>query len=307
VTTLPALPRLWRRDRDQQARARRIRGPVTPLAILKRAGRVALWITVLILLARGLDATFSTPPRPTVIVKPVGPGWPDDQARAFAAQFAATYLAHDPKVSVDAYQTRLAELANPEVAQTIAAEVTDDQRPQQVAGATVAGHRLIDRTHALITVAATIQRRGHADIVRITVPVARDQHGALTVNDLPALAPRPANATVPAQAGDPPQLGFRGETDDVLTRYFQAYLAGDTGALRYLSPPGARTGSVGGMRLERLGQVSLAAPRGRDGSQWLLVTITASDPQARARHQLRYRVRLVRAESRWQVAEVLAP
>ena len=102
-----------------------VRAPVirTPSGLAKRLGRAVLWLLVLVLLLRGL-ASVMEPQR-------AGRGdrgaaaaavaWPDDDARAFAADFARAYLTYspsDPDASADAVQAFVA----PELASSIVPE-----------------------------------------------------------------------------------------------------------------------------------------------------------------------------------------
>ena len=66
----------------------------TPRAVLVRVGRAALWLTVAVVLARGIAALVSESATETGTraVRAGGPVWPDEPARAFAVQFATVYL-----------------------------------------------------------------------------------------------------------------------------------------------------------------------------------------------------------------------
>src|SRR5439155_20928833 len=97
----------------------------------------------------------------------------------------------------------------------------------------------------------------------------------------------------------------RAEIEDVLTRFFRAFLAGRQGDLEYFVPAGVRIGAVGQpyelAGLDSVAQDGPAAGRVRS----VLVTVRARDPEAGAVYPLRYRVRLVRRD-RWYVAAVNA-
>jgi len=66
----------------------------TPRAVLVRVGRVALWLMVAVVVARGVAALVSgsTAETGARAVRASAPVWPDEPARAFAVQFATVYL-----------------------------------------------------------------------------------------------------------------------------------------------------------------------------------------------------------------------
>jgi hypothetical protein len=159
----------------------------------------------------------------------------------------------------------------------------------------------VDARHALITVAATLATGGQLGTRWLTVPVARDQAGGVVVDDLPSFAAGPARARVAAREDEPLMGADRGPIADVLTRFLRGYLAGDSGALDYLTAPGTRIAAASA-RLELLSLTSVlrsgAADRGRRS---VLVTVHARDLGSRALYMLRYRIALVRRD-RWYVA-----
>jgi hypothetical protein len=92
----------------------------------------------------------------------------------------------------------------------------------------------------------------------------------------------------------------------VLTRFLRSYLAGDAGALAYLTEPGSRIAAAAG-RFELLSVPILSVPdnggsAGR-GRRALLVTVHARDVESGALYMLRYRIALVRRD-RWYVAKL---
>ena len=172
--------------------------------------------------------------------------------------------------------------------------------------ATVAGVVRLDGRHALITVAATLTTTGGGEVLRrLTVPIARDEHGGLVVDDLPSFAAAPARASAAPVQGDPLLGPDSGEITDVVTRFLRAYLAGDTGALAYLTAPGAwLTATAGGLRLLGVDAITQARSPSR-GWRVVLVNAQARDVAASATCGLRYRVTVVRRD-RWYVAAINA-
>ncbi|MDA0165658.1 conjugal transfer protein [Solirubrobacter ginsenosidimutans] len=278
-------------SRPDRRSARALR---TPADLFKRIGRGLLWMLVIVVLARGLVSLLATDGEasPTV-VKPLAhpiATWPDEEARAFAADFARAYLTA-PEPSLERYVT-------PDLAPAIAAEYAAHSR-QDVGAVSVARVAQLGPSQALITVAAAV-----GDGTRyLAVPVARDARGGLVVSDLPALVGPPARAVIEAPSYDPVDSSERAAIEDVLKRFLTAYLAGDANGLEYLVPPGTRISPVG-QPYELVGITSLmlaAPPKGDTRAVWTSVQVR--DEQSRATYGLRYRLQLVRHD-RWYVAAV---
>ncbi len=282
-----------------------VRVPVvrTPGALLKRLGRVLLWALVVVLLLRGLVAVLA-PREPVTVVpstRPASPAWPDDEARAFVADFARAYLSYSPR-DPEAYVRGLQAFAAPELAGSIAPEFAEDAGRQAVSGVTVARTMELDDQHALVTVAVTVTGKT-VGTRYLAVPVARDERGGLVVSDLPSFAAAPARASLDTATVEPLANAERAGIEDVLSRFLGAYLAGDARELEYLVPAGVRIGALG-QRHELLDVVSLsqaAPPVGRERE--VLATVRARDVATRAVYPLRYRLRLER-QDRWYVAAV---
>ena len=273
------------------------RAPVlrTPADVLKRLGRALLWLLVVVLLLRGLASLFtSDSPKPAPAPAPqhaAAPAWPDDEARAFAADFARAYLSSSTQ-SLDRYVT-------PELASSIAPEYGDAKKPQTVGAVSVARVSGVGSDRALITVAATVGD----DVRYLAVPVAHDANGGLVVPALPSLVGPPAHAVVDSPTLEPIDSNERSGIEDVLNRFFAAYMDGDSQGLEYLVPPGTRIAALG-QKYELLGMTSLAlaAPaKGRTREVW--ASVRARDMQSRAIYELRYRLTLVR-DDRWYVQAV---
>jgi hypothetical protein len=204
----------------------------TPRAVLVRAGRAALWLTVAVVLARGVAALVSgSAPEPGTRAGRAGaPVWPDEPARAFAVQFAIVYLDHRSGEDPMAYARELAAFTSGSLVEGVVPQFDSDGRGEVevVRSVVVAQTHALDARRALITVAATIGG-DESRSVRLMIPVARDRRGGLAVFDLPSLAPAPTLATVAPDVGEPLLGDERAAIADVLTRFFRAYLAGDAG------------------------------------------------------------------------------
>ena len=267
----------------------------TPADVLKRLGRALLWLLVIVLLVRGLASLLASDrAAPPTVVKPLAHSistWPDDEARAFAADFARAYMTA-PTPSLERY-------VSPDLASTIAPEFGTDSR-QHVGAVTVARVAPLGPSQALITVAAAVGD----DTRYLAVPIARDARGGLVVTDLPSLVGPPARAVVAESPSyDSIDSSERPAIEDVLNRFLTAYLAGDARGLDYLVPPGTRISALG-QKYELLGITSLllaAPPKERMRELW--ASVRARDMQSRAIYGLRYRLQLVR-DDRWYVAAV---
>lgn len=274
--------------------------------LLARLGRGVLWLAVVVVVLRGIAGIVATP-RETTSARPTVPAavWPDDAARAFAAEFAASYLRVDPNAAVAAARAGLADLAAPEIVDRLVAQLDVDAARQQVLSVNPAGATRVDGGHALITVAARVAGKQPRS-VRLTVPVARDARGGLVVYDLPSLAPAPERADAAPPAGTPLLGAERAAIGDVLTRFLRAYVSGDRAGLAYLVPAGTRIGATsGGFELLDLGSVSaIGATTGP--ARLVLATVNVRDRVSRASYALRYRVWLLRRD-RWYVAAINDP
>jgi hypothetical protein len=283
--------------------ALRARPMLTRGGLLARLGRGLLWLAILVVVLRGTAGIVSTQAPATSARRTVPAAvWPDDAARAFAAEFAASYLRVDPDAGVEASRAALAELAAPEIADRLVAQLDVGAARQQVLSVTPAGSMRMDREHALITVAARLSGKQPRS-VRLTVPVARDAHGGLVVYDLPSLAPAPERADAAPPAGTPMLGAERAGIGDVLRRFLRAYVSGDRAGLAYLVPAETRIGATaGGFELLDLGSVTALGDT--DGpTRLVLATVNVRDRVSRATYALRYSVRLVRRD-RWYVAAI---
>ena len=286
------------RPRNESARIPGIR---TASGLVKRLGRALLWMLVVVLLLRGLASVLEPrKPTPAVHAPRPAPAWPDDDARAFAADFARAYLSYSPKrpqTSARAVQA----FAAPELASSVAPEYGEHAPRQAVASVMVARTAKLDARHALVTVAATVE--GAPTTRYLTVPVARDATGGLVVSDLPSVAAGPARASVEQPATEPLAVSERAAITPVVTRFLRAYLAGDASGLEYLVPAGVRIRApTHGQQLVDVGELALAEPPSGH-ERLVLVALRARDLAGDSVSSLRYRLRLVERD-RWYVAAV---
>src|SRR4051794_14339171 len=269
--------------------------------LVRRLGRALLWVLVVVLLVRGL-ASVLEPREPAAVVQAPRPAstWPDDDARAFAADFARAYLSYSPK-RADVWARAVQAFASAELASSIAPVYAQDAPRQVVGSVTVARTARLDARHALVTVAASLE--GAPGTQFLTVPVARDDAGGLVVSDLPSFVAGPGRASLQQRATEPLAVSERAAITPVVERFLRAYLAGDASGLEYLVPAGMRIPvAARDQQLVEVGELALAAPASGP-ERLVLAAVRARDAASGGVFSLRYRLRLVRRD-RWYVAAV---
>jgi hypothetical protein len=270
---------------------------------LKMAGRLVLWGTVLLIVVRGAGDLFaggsqdSSPATAVVATR----GWPHDEARAFAVDFARAYLTFAPE-HPDYHALALRPFLASELQESAGLEIPESGPTQTVEQATVARGEPLDARRALVTVAATVANRT-VTTRYLTVPVARDDRGGLAVYDYPSFTAPPARADVEPEETERLEGRDQREIEDVLSRFFAAYLAGREQDLPYFLPTGVSLGALD-QRYELRELISAAqVGDGQERRRTVLTTLRARDVETNAVHVLRYRVGLERRD-RWYVAAV---
>src|SRR3954454_21360109 len=128
--------------------------------LVNRLGRALLWMLVVVLLLRGLASGLEPRDAKPVVQAPrPAPGWPDGDARAFAADFARAYLSFSPR-RADASARAVRAFVAPELADAIAPVYGERSPRQTVASVMVARTSRLDGRHALVTVATTVEGGG---------------------------------------------------------------------------------------------------------------------------------------------------
>lgn len=273
--------------------------------LVRAAGRGALWVLVAVVVVRGLGAIASgerTDPRPPV-ARPGRAAWPDGEARAFAERFARAYLTVTPGRPVGRERALEGFFAGNESVSDQTAMTPLRGPGAVVAWATVAREVPLGGSRAQITVATT----STIGTVRyLTVPIARDQAGGLSVIGPPALVAPPPRGT--ATRAEPEELTgpSAGPIRDLASRFLQAYLEGQSGAaLGYFLAPQARLVQMPpGLRVVEVGGVARDPhPPGRTPGLAVQVAVRVRDQASGATYPFSYRLRVVRRE-RWYVAAV---
>jgi hypothetical protein len=168
-----------------------------------------------------------------------------------------------------------------------------------VAQATVAREVPVAAGRALVVVAASMS---DGRTVYLSVPVARDGHGGLTVFDLPSFSAPPPAGQVAGEDLVPLTGGEAAPIEDLVRRFMEAYLAGaGNESLAYYLTPQARVAPMGdGLQLAAIEEIARDpdAPAGE-----LVVTVRVRETVSRTVYPQRYRLTVVKRD-RWCVAAV---
>lgn len=281
------------------------RHPTSGRTLLARLGRALLWTTVALLLVRGASdvlAGGSGERSARVPARPAIPAFPDDGARAFAADFARAYLTYSPR-HPDYHALAVRTFLSSQLRDSAALEVPERGPNQTVDQASVARAERIAPNRALVTVAATVSNRT-VTTRYLTVPVARDATGGLIVDDYPSFSAPPGRAEVEEPETERLERRDQREIEDVLGRFLAAYFAARSEDLAYFLPAGVSLEALG-ERYDLRELISVAqVGEGQEGPRrTVLATVRARDSETRASYVLRYRVGLERRD-RWYVASV---
>jgi hypothetical protein len=150
--------------------------------MLRSVARAVLWFVVLLLMFRGAGdvlARGEQPPSSEPRSRAVAASRPDDEARAFAVDFARAYLSYSPRHPAS-YARAVLPFVSREVAGSVVPRFAQRGSGQVVQGAVVARTAAVGGGRALVTVAATVVGRD-VSTRYLTVPVARDAAGGLAV------------------------------------------------------------------------------------------------------------------------------
>lgn len=294
---------------DDPKKGKRTRKPKTDRGaepaskLLRQVGRWALWAILLLIFVRGVGTILSGDPERTTRAVAGGatttPAFPDDEARAFAVQFTRAYLTFTPE-HPEYHDLSVRPFVSAPLREDGALELPVRGPSQTVTSATVARAKALGRSRALVTVAATVVNRTITTRY-LTVPVARDGAGGLTVYDYPAFSSPPPAGEVDAAEPSPLDGDGSNEISDLMSRFFAAYLAGNKlSDLAYFLARDARVIPLEQRyRLRRVLGISQVG-EGTGPTRTVLVTVRARDPETRADYTLRYRAEIVRRD-RWYV------
>lgn len=238
------------------------------------------------------------------------PTWPNSAARDLAVQFTRDYWTLDPD-RPDRYDDTLATYTPDSLATSIVPTWPRDTALKTAAPAIADEHVVPGKKQrVLITVSAKVtQNKSAPRVMYLTVPVAKDDANGVVVYDYPSLSAGPARGSDQADAVDALPTGEQVELDGTLTRFFTAYLAGDTPGLEYFTRPGVVLHALPNpLKLRTLGAFGLTAPP-KGNVRELAVNLTATsvepgkDDETPITFPLRYRLRMEHGD-RWYVAAI---
>lgn len=290
--------------------AQRLAARVSPPAPLPRsargvartAARATLWAGVGLVLVHGVGDILASPHEPPrrAAVQPSAPSFPNDEARAFAVDFASTYLTTDA-----GHAEHSAAHLSPYLATSLSDQATPSVSPRSpgaaVAEATVARVVPLSESRALITVAVLL-RNGRTRY--LTVPVARDDGGGLVVYDLPSFSAPPVAGVVQTPTAIPLSGSDGDAVADLTRRFLRAYLHGeDESALAYFLAPGTHVAPIGpGLTVEAVEEVDRLDGSTARGMQ-VIATARVREDATGTTYEQRYRITVARRD-RWYIAGV---
>jgi Conjugative transposon protein TcpC len=275
-----------RKARDQNEAGQRREAP----RALRATGRLAIWVAIGLLLARGALATFAAP-RGSEVRVATAPG--DEVIAATAERFARLYLEDpDPK----ALRPYLA-----------AGPVIGAGRPPSAEGAEVAQADVVDTSHVgdgrvVVTVSCELR---DARTLYLTVPIVRQGPGEAAVLGAPSIVAMPAPAGADPESPRPVAGAEADAISELVAKFIPAYLsAGSSKELSYLLTPQAEVVPLGSQfELVSVGHVDQLGD-GEGPRRDLLVAAKVKDPVGGATYPLAYRLSVVERSGRWYVAAV---
>ena len=203
--------------------------------------RVVVWAVLLIIGYRGVMAIVlnETPPSKTSPAPAASaPGFPVQEASAYALQFGQVYLNASPRTA----SQRASELA------PFLPPGTPDQQLGWNGGGSltlqseeVAGVRVRDSQHAVVTLLARV----NGNMMELGVPVYAAA-GGLGISGEPAWLAAPKSAVTPAPPSANTDNATESELMPQLRAFFSAYASGDQSTLGRFLAPGTSVTGLGG-------------------------------------------------------------
>jgi len=267
--------------------------------------RVAVWVVLLVIGYRGVMAIIlnETPPANSspAATAPATPGFPAQEASAYAMQFAQVYLNASPATA----SQRASDLAS-----FLPPGATDPQLGWNGGGSLslqseqVAGVRVQDAHYAIVTLLARVNGK----LMQLGVPVYAAA-GGMAISGEPAWLPAPETVTPPA----PQPVISDDATQSALMRqlpaFFAAYASGDQSTLGRFLAPGTTVTGLGGSVV--FGSVtSVTAPVGGDVRQIVATVVwkipgqpgkAARTENSPANLEMAYALTIVRQHGTWYI------
>jgi hypothetical protein len=238
--------------------------------------RLVLWVTLLVIVFRGLTAiVFNHGPAPagsgpagsTVTGNAASGQYPVALAEAYAAEFGRVYFGFSPQSLLQREQA-LAAFVPPSVSAADPNLGWNGVGQVNLQSLQVAGIKVQDPQHAVVTLLALIS----GQLTELGVPVAAAGGGGLVVSGEPAWLPAPQRILPPVTTGPKgSDQVARSQLMNELPAFFQAYASGDSAALSRFLAPGTSLTGLGGAAT--FGSISaLGVPAG-SGTRQITVTV----------------------------------
>jgi hypothetical protein len=268
---------------------------------------VVVWAVLLIIGYRGVMAIVlnetppsKTPPAPAAST----PGFPVQEASAYALQFGQAYLNASPRTA----NQRASELA------PFLPPGTPDQQLGWNGGGSltlqseeVADVRVQDAQHAVVTLLARV----NGNMMELGVPVYAAA-GGLGISGEPAWLPAPKPVVQPASAAVNTDTAAESQLMGQLPEFFRAYASGDQSTLGRFLAPGTSVTGLGGTVI--FGSVTgVTAPVGGT-VRHIVATVVWEVPGAAAKGtraanttanlEMTYALTMVRQHGTWYVQSI---
>jgi hypothetical protein len=270
--------------------------------------RIVVWAVLLVIGYRGVMAIVlnETPPArsPSAPTGPVAPGFPAQEASAYALQFGQVYLNASPATA----SQRASDLAA-----FLPPGATDQQLGWNGGGSLslqseqVAGVQVQDARHAIVTLLARVNGK----MMELGVPVY-SAAGGMVISGEPAWLPAPKAVTPPSPQPVNPDAATQSELTRQLPAFFTAYASGDQSTLGRFLAPGTSVTGLGGSVV--FGSVTgVTAPVGGN-VRHIVATVVWEIPGAPAKGtragnttaslEMTYALTIVRQHGTWYVQSI---
>jgi len=270
--------------------------------------RVVVWVVLLVIGYRGVMAIIlnETPPAnsnpaPTA---PATPGFPAEEASAYAMQFGQVYLNASPATA----SQRASELAS-----FLPPGASDPQFGWNGGGSLslqseqVASVQVQDAQHAIVTLLARVNGK----LMELGVPVYAAA-GGMAISGEPAWLPAPKTVTPPAPQSANSDTATQSALMRQLPAFFAAYASGDQSTLgRFLAPGTTVTGLSGSVVFGSV--TGVTAPAGGNVRHIVAAVVweipgqpakTARTGNTAANLEMTYALTIVRQHGAWYVQSI---
>jgi hypothetical protein len=268
----------------QNARPNSYKDTVRVISLLRGGGRVAIWITIGLLLVRGLGAVLS-PPRSGDDRETHTTGAQDFAGASLAVRFARSYLEGSLRGS------RIPLLRG----------VPAPTPGQSVAQAEVSATESLGGGGEVLTVACQLR---DARTLYLAVPIFRSGAGEVAVQGAPWVVAAPDAAGGAPERPRPLAGEEAGAIARLARKFISAYLAGRSAHdLAYLLAPGAEVRPLAGS-LEALGGLGVAQLGDSEGRQrTVVISGRFRDRASGGVYPLAYRLAII-GGARWYVRAI---